>query len=303
MEKCVKLKFLDINAIEDHDDEIDWPNRNYPTLECLKLSSFKYKRNNNIVMFLEINPNIRKFIISDDILLKHQALMLNAKIGLDVLSVTLSNCWKEILDLLNELYMRGFYKKLHLNFEYLIKHPEIFNHLAKFDGLVGITLHMLPCDSVNRVSALQNLRELGVQICLQGVAENITNFETIATNLINLKSIRFDAISIDALMPFIQRSVSMQMIRIRNMKTGLHFNAHTKVIDLLALDRARKQLALNKQRDHLMMTPQKITLYVEEFTDDIYLATKWAMNGNDFEFIQLKRAASYKYDWGYEFNL
>lgn len=68
MKKCVKLKFLDINSIKD-DGEINWPNRKYPTLECLKLSSFdEFKRNSGIAMFLEISPNIRKFIIADIIL-------------------------------------------------------------------------------------------------------------------------------------------------------------------------------------------------------------------------------------------
>lgn len=55
-----------------------------------------------------------------------------------------------------------------------------------------------------------------------------------------------------------------------------------KFIDLPALNRERAKLE----------NPQKVTLYA---TEEVYLATKWALGQTEFEFISLKLAESLNY--------
>lgn len=284
LDQCVRLRHL---SIENCKTNFDWSNRKYPTLEYLKLESLSSKLIRGIAMFLELNPNIRKFAITSITLWENRDQFMSANIKLDELAIEV-HCfdiveWKTICDLLNELHKRGFYRKLQL---YLvgtsgIQNRELIDQLTNVNELIKVLFFFF--SDPFALSPLKNLEEIYVDR-----SKYIADLEILPYNLINFKRIHFYAASIDDIMPLIKRSVKMQRIKVDILEGGVHFNENTKVIDLLTLNRTREQLTDAK----------KMTLYV---TDRIYLATKWAMKGTDFGFIRLKRLSSY--EWHHDFKI
>lgn len=164
-----------------------------------------------------------------------------------------------MIELLNRLYERGFYRKLSLS-SCPHSNKKRVNQLAAMNGL-----NKLVSMYVDGLSALKNIEELTL-----GSSEEFSDLDMVAKILINLKIIRFLRARIDDLLPFLKRSVNMQKIKVEFLKWN--------TIDFWALNREREKLP----------GAEKTTLYLKE---EIYLETKWTMKETDFGLIRLKRMA------------
>lgn len=283
---CSKLKRLEI--IHCGGGEYNWLNQRYPTLEYLKLDSSGNHSDEGITMFLELNSNIRKFATIDEVFWKNRSKLMANNVKLDELAIEVKNenNLEPLIDFLNKLHERGVYKKLQLYFCNEMN-QNVFNELTAVKGLVKVKT----IRGKYIISALTNLEE----ICVYD-RKDIADLEDLSNNNpVNLNRIHFNYASIDDILPFIRRSVGMQKIKVDCLAAGVHFNSQTKVINLRALNKEREQLALNQKCD-LLSHVQKILLYVDE---KVYLATKWAMNGNDFGLVQMKRKESS--NWHHDF--
>lgn len=278
--KYVKLRRLEIMLY----CEGEWNWFRYsrcPTLEYLKISIDSVE---DITTFLELNPNIRKFATKLNVMYKNRDAMISTRnVKLDDLAILLHTPDDEKLvpdedatyELLYELYKRGFYKRLHLYVWEAINQEQIIR-LSGVNGLVKLFINRLT--EPLALSPLKNIEEIFVRD-----SKYLYDLDTMTMDLVNLRRIHFFEASLNDITPFFKRSVEMEMIKVDRFVGGIHFDKNAKVINLLALNRERERL----------MGATKITLFVEE---DIYLATKRAMKGNDFTSIRLKRDTSYEWE-------
>lgn len=257
----------------------DWMNQRYPSLKYLEFCSIIDSSDSKLPIFLECNPNIRQLRIEFELFWKNRHSFMEANIKLDELIIFEEDLFENMEGLnsfyrfLNELYVRDFYKKLHLEYIYL---PDTDNHdqLVTLNGLKKLSVHC----HVKRIffSNLSNLEELNFATYYFYNSNDDDDFAYLTDDLSNIKRINFKKAHIDHMLPFIRHSVKLQKIYVGSLFGGTHYNQHTHVIDLGALNRKRAQLP----------NARKITLYVEEH---IYLATKWSMKGNNFGLIRMKR--------------
>lgn len=272
IDHCANLTILDLQRCE---LDYNWLSRKYPTLEYLL---FIPKDHTAIIeefaTFLELNPNIRKLGTSGPFLWKNRDSMKNAsniKLVELMVCVTVSHPqFGPFRDLLDDLYERGFYRRLKLKTSDKFKPEQI--HVK---GLVKLSSHF--CGKL-AVSSFKSLEEL----CMLEDSK-IMDVESAAINLVNLKRLLVATASVDDIQPFIRRSVELQKIVVLGLQDGAYFSKDTNIIDLVALNRERLMLA----------DAAKITLYVRE---NVYLATKWALKETNLDLIRLKRAVSFEWD-------
>lgn len=273
IEHCAKLKRLEIRCC---DVDYDWLSRKYPTLEYVRfapkgystLAGYSWDFEPKLVSFLERNSNIRQFVTTNGVIWTNfKTLKSECNIKLDELSIAVQQNrffeFGEFCRLLNGLHARGFYQQLKLN----ICHRNPFDRLAMLNGLVKLNCSWI--DHVE-VAALTRLQEIGLRDTL------ITDAESAAKNLVNLKRMQLIEICFDEIVPFVRQSGGLHEIKTSRLKDGIYFNSRTKIIDLIELNRQRQQL----------LFAQKITLYVDEA---VYLATKWSLKETNFDLIRLRR--------------
>lgn len=136
LQNCPQLKRLEIDNCV---GELNWMNGDYPTLAFLRFIPAKCKSIEEISMFLELNANIRHFATSAEFLWKNRANFMSCNIELDELTINAYGFveFESFWNFLNELYERGFCKKLEF---YLrsIWHGNEMEHLATVTGLVKL---------------------------------------------------------------------------------------------------------------------------------------------------------------------
>lgn len=281
IDHCSKLKCLNIEFCDFDNDLLV---RTYPTLESLTFYPSIEEAKPILLELLELNRNIRKLTTSFAFLWTNRnSLRSSINIKLDELTLRLCRYDPEcqfglFFNFLDVLQKRGFFQKLRLliNIGNGVCMEQIETQLAMVNGLVKLDL-IVP-DKRIALSALKNLEEVHLYH-----SDLIIDAENTAINLINLKRIQFHSASMDQIMPFIRRSAALQKIEINYLDAcSIYFNSDTSVIDLAALNRERHHLA----------DARKVTLYCEE---EIYLATKWAMNETNLEFVRLSRIKSFDY--------
>lgn len=166
-----------------------------------------------------------------------------------------------VIDFLNELHQRGFYKRLHI----FVVTQEFQNHIDAFKVLVTVhfldVLYGLPCPTST------SLTELGVQF--------LSGSNNIASLYPNLKRFWIYGASVDDIFPLIRHS--------RHLKEILVFRFHCVYKSVL------NPTTLNAERNKLNGA-EKLTIYVNE---RIYLATKWASKSINLDLIEIKRTVSY----------
>lgn len=280
IKRCPRLRRLQIEECKGVHNRFF---RKYPSLEYFEFKQATSEPiHSGIAKFLELNPNIHKFTTNEKLFWKNRRKFIAVDVKLDDLAIHMPcsniNKLRLICDLLNRLHRRGFYKKLQLHFD-IIWNEETINRLASLNGLVKV--YVVIC--IVPFTALKKLNELYV-----AYSDDVADLKMLPKNLTNLKRIHFTEASIDSIMLFIRRSVEMNRIKVDCLRSGVYFNQDTGIIDLRALNRERK----------LLPDAHKIKLYVNE---KVYLATKWAMKGNDFELIRLKRHGSF--EWHHDFSL
>lgn len=254
-----------------------WSVQKYP-----KLENFTYIPNlygspsvENIVIFLELNTNIRKFATTAEFLWENRDKMKNANIKFDELIVFLSENVNTVsfCHLLNRLYGLKFYKKLKLC---SVTHQRMLNQLPTVNGLWK--LHTPQLKHHVTLPSLKNVQELCVH-----ESTKITNFESLVNYLVDLKRIHIFYARFNDIVPLIRASATLEEVKVDLLGQGIHFSEDTKVIHLAELNRERKKLR----------NARKITFYVRE---GVYLATKFALHRTDFSLICIKRLESIEWD-------
>lgn len=107
----------------------------------------------------------------------------------------------------------------------------------------------------------------------------ITDLETMATKLKNLKQIHFVYSNLNHVKMFVDANSKSEEIRIDLFMEETGKIEHHKVLDLIGLNKKRVNLPNAK----------KITIFVDE---TVYLATKLTRRITDLDFIKLKRTDS-----------
>lgn len=255
----------------------NWLHREYPTLENLELS-VQIGKINEFEVFFAQNPAIRSFAVNADTLLSNRDLFMSGKVKLDRLAVRFPFDpikMHSVINLISELHERGFYQRLHF-----YCNQKFFVEFALLPALEKLCLN--ECYVRCSIPTMDHVKEL----VLYGTVTFESTLESIADNLVNLERLyieHYGDVSMDDLLPFFQRSRNLQKIRF------IHRNGTVCPILNLA--------NLNKQRSKLA-DACKVTIYVHEKD---YLATKWATNKLNYDFVEIKRNSSYKWhnDFGF----
>lgn len=291
--KCPNLKHL---YIENQKDSIiigrgnDWLLQKYPTIEHLDLAMRRSFQVAELKDCLELNPNIKHFSTytmffwgNRDVIKKTDAklndLAVNAIFG--------GMDFKPFIELLNELYERGFYKRL--QFSHNRCNQDLIDLLASASNLVK--LYILYGENV-RLLALKNLEELYYQDC-----EGIADLDEVITKNTKLERVHFSTAHPDHISKLVSRAPYLKKIIVNKLMNMKH--AQRKEFYYYPTTQPNNTVfnlrALNEQRGKLEVA-RKVTVYVQE---DVYLATKWAINETNFQLVRLMRlgSAGGSYPW------
>lgn len=240
----------------------NWLNQTYPSLEvvCL-IPSYAYKIY-ELPTFLERNQTIRKLSIDLKLLWENGDDLLKSNAKLEILKVwDLFFCDSmdihAFCDLLDKLFKRGFYRKLHLEVCDLIFTEEI----STFDSLESLEFDELG-ENCN-LSRLISLKYLAVR------QYNKTIFPSLFINLVNLEHLILNTINFSDLLILLRAMANLKKIKIEN------FNGE---MNLIKLNEERKKL----------IDAKKVIIYVSE---EIFVRTKWRTKNGDInlKFVEMKR--------------
>ncbi|XP_031635389.1 uncharacterized protein LOC116348506 [Contarinia nasturtii] len=243
-----------------------WLHQKYPTLEYLqlKLNFTNDIEMNKLMNFLQSNPNIRA--LSIDLCRSNDFFdaALKSSVQLDELTIDNYNPHEVPVSLLNQLYDRGFYKRLNVLQE---SHWNV--NIFKVKGLELLRTPILSEFDVNR-SSMAIVKTL----FYTGHDDRfIKEIEYFAKNLVNLERLWLNA-------------------RIEQHNILWFIKCAPKLKEIFA-DRFDKELDVsswNKEREKLPRA-RKVTIYVDEET---FLKTKWNTESTDnLSLITIKRTQSY----------
>lgn len=178
-----------------------------------------------------------------------------------------------VLNELFELQQRSVFKRLHLYGLGLHINQQFIHQLAKMECLEKIYLRNI----VGGISFLSlfTVKELGVYLCSVQ-----TDLEPLAKDFVNIERLYFWKAAPKHILPFIRLSKKLKRIKIQNLDCE---QGSVPVFNLVKMNKIRRKLYGAK----------KIRIYVKE---SIFLATKWATNNKEFEFVEIKRAESYQWE-------
>lgn len=212
--------------------------------------------------FFELNPTIRRFKCNHKFLLENEDWLLVTHIQFDSLTIENGFFNRELppCSLLNQLYARGFYKKMHL----FIWEPNqnFMDEIGKLRGVDILDLRFL--DKEFNFPVMDDVKEMFLYAIK-------VDFEVLMKKFQNVERIELWNAAFNQMMILIRWSV-----KLKDLKVAFW---HAEKIQQLNLS------ILNKEREKLSGA-RKVTIYVR---DDIFLATKWANDGRDFKLIEMKR--------------
>lgn len=268
----------------------DWLHQKYPNLVDFELLGDVNIKIDDLIAFFNQNPNIRRFSTDANYFLirEFEKLCTEAKVSLDDLIIVRDynedELKQSICGVLNSLFEKGLYKRLHLHGTTAYFFQEVIDEIGSLRALTSLRCgcFLSPIPSVN-LSVLTSLRELSVHYYPQS-GEDMLNM---ARSLYNLEKVSFAQATVEDILPFVFYSTQIREIRVQHIMNSSHlgmgeeskkknyFNGN--ILYLKALNRRRGQL--NGARS--------VTMFVSE---NVYLATKWANETIDCELIRLKRA-------------
>lgn len=282
---CPKLKRLSVSRSSYDRDRAtvigcnnDWLLRHYPAMEHLELTDLYEFQKNELKTFFEQNPNVRSFSTDAKSLLVNQRSLLNCDVKLDKLTVDFHHpksisaeiepffLVNVIYNLLDELYDRKFFLRLHLYITFIDHHDCIQKMFALK------SLEMLSGMIIRIENPLMKLKELDIS-----KGSDVTDLDGFPSKFPDLEQIHFSEATADHILPFIVTSAKLKTMKIDQLLDGTHLEQG--VFDLFALNEKRKQL----------LKPRKLVIYAN-YT--VYLATKWATNELKFDFVELRRGES-----------
>lgn len=271
LQHCSNVKSLSVqrlykiqNSANIIGNDNDWMLRTYPTLKHFELIDVYELKQNELLTFFQQNPQVQTFSTdSYSFCANRNTFLSSAGIQLDQLAIefTSESIAAETIDLLNELYDRGFFKRLHV-YVYVDYMNEARNYIERILSmpLASNALEMFHGSFGRIPQPLKNLKILGI---LHDSLLSINIPETFP----NLERIYIPFGNIHQLLPFIRDAVNLKAIKIKQLDGS---------IDLLALNREREQLK----------GAQRLTIYVNE---DFFNAHKWDGQPTRCSLIELRR--------------
>lgn len=283
LKHCTRVKHLmikgrSIPALFGRDS--DWLNRNYPTLEHIGVANFYragtfYLKCTEMKIFFEQNPNVRMFSTTTDFIWTNQDWILGSNIKFDRLDIWF--CYgsdagiDEVFDLLNELYERGFYQRLHVYLDEDFEREE-FHQITSLHAIE--LLAFLGPETIWSVEPPST----GPKELILDDDPDAEHLDVLANSFPNIRRLCVTEASIDIILPFIQRCPMLTQIKIQTLWMGVYMKE--SIIDLLALNNERKKLP----------NARKITIFIQEH---VFLENKWKQNIN-LSLIELKREHLWK---------
>lgn len=278
---CPKLKKLYVQDDNSAEHPIvkrqtnPWLQRDYPTLEMIRLTQRDSFKINELSSFLDKNPNIRVFSITSGYLWKNRLSLLKCNIKLDKLEIhdyygSLSNT-QELCSLLNQLFERGFFKTLHF-YDFNLNEDD-------YGQIVSLTSLSVKYFETEYLCRLTHLKELTIW---KDNDDLEIEMELLAKSLENLKNIFIDNATLDDVMQFIRYSIKLSKLRVE-------FEHGQGALDIEKLNEERKKL----------VGACKLMIFV---TTDIFLQTKWAVKNGDLNLnaVEIRRADWYGWDHYYD---
>ena len=169
---------------------------------------------------------------------------------------------QRINDFFNELYARGFYKRLHLHSSFYDEQHQNLMELGSIHGLEALR-HLSLVDGMD-FPHLEQLKELRTSF-----KSYSPNAAALTKKLPNLERLHMRFASIEYLLPFVYYSVKLTEVKIDAVPNE---EESKYVLDLVALNNERQKLP----------NARKVTIYIAE---KVYLATKWANHTTDLSLI------------------
>lgn len=264
LKHCPKLKRLRLHNVvfEPENSSIHFFQRAYPTLQYLDYSTLQiYPRTNELTNFLEQNDGLKHFGVSDYFLWTNREAFIESNMALDSFAVYTAvqsddkgeMSTVEFVNLLKELYGRGFFKSLTFK---IIETDENINYQELIDEMAALdALEVLVTNENNDLSRLSNLKELWLMDY-----HYASNMEVLAMNLTKLERVYFHSASTTDIQPFFQHAKRLKSIKVYEMNGG----------SLLEDGAALNLFVLNLERKSLRIS-RRVSVCVDE---EIYLATK-----------------------------
>lgn len=261
--------------------DFKWIRKSYPKLQHLELFQIGFKID-ELAIFFERNC-IRSLSIDARCLWHNEQLLMNSNVSLDDLIIDVNGSEfliEPLCRLFNKLFVRGFYKRLHLYAPY--KDYESIEQMTNIHGFRK--LFITHCVNYGIVLPhLNSLTELGFRSC--PIFLDIDNFSAIFENL---ERIYFEQATINDILPFIYQLVNLKKINVDLFKDENKDQTHF-IIDLETMNNERAKL----------QNSFKVTIYVEE---KIYLKIKQMTGITSFSHIDIKRNDSYIWNNHFEFS-
>lgn len=266
----------------------EWLLWTYPKLEHLHwIQSRNWRPINELKQFFERNPRVRSFTTDIDSLWINRRLFSEHDILLDDLNIEIGREDEEprqieyIYRFLKELYEMGVYKRLHIHLKWFSQRT--INEIPPLNTIKSLCLdHNVNDDDRTDLTSSKwpNLTELK-----SSCYARLANVNVLAQQFVNLRRIYLYYISLNDLMHFVRYSVYLTKVKIKMIEHN-DDDDQTIILDVAAL---------NKEREKLNGA-EKMIIYVD---DEVYVETKWALNGTEYSLIEIRRVSSH--EWGHLF--
>lgn len=247
-----------------------WLHYAYPKLVHFELDLSNAWKIDELKEFFEQQKNLQCFATNVQLLRQNAEFLIESKKQLRDLAITgdeIVTVW----DLLKDFHNQDIYKRLHL-YVPNVNQP-LIEQIGTLDGLE--TLYVVSGSSQLHFNSLTNLSEL--------VIHSVPNEQYAlewTMDLVNLQRLSLQKADASHILPFVQYSDNLQMIKIKKFDQ--------RVVNLPRWSAER-----------LGIFAQKLTIYVEE---RCFLKTKWTFNGTCIGQVEVKRYDSCEWTHHFKYN-
>lgn len=253
----------------------------YPKLENFALHVYEYANHIQVSMvqtFLERHPNIQRLSIT---LYALGDWMIESNLSFDILEIYVDQYTRanmnHVINQLNILHKRGFYKRLHIYWR-----PVDMEPISKLSSLEMLCVLDIEEDDDEPYYNLLLPKLSQLKVFYGHCTGNYLFTNTCVDNLANIEILHFNISNLKGIQQFLNRSTKLKEIKING-----GFEIRGKAIDLLAWNKERRKCPI----------PSKVIIYVPEHC---YLNTKHTKMGTKFDLIEVKRAETHI--WEHEQN-
>lgn len=287
---CKKLRRL---YVEDFDcrrkvlrqTKDEWLLLTYPELVHLHWTQTKnWRPMNELKQFFERNPKVRSFATDiDSLWINRHLFNESAAISLDDLIIEMGQFkqYQEpkniryIYRFLQEIHEEGVYKRLHINLKFFSQ--QTINEMPPMHDLKSLCLDHTDSDHDDIIlPKWLDLTELKVSSYC-----NLLNVDVLARQLVNLRQLHLQCVSLNDLMEFVRYSVNLTKIKVERLDDD--DDEQNIIVDVTALNEEREKLK----------GAQKLLIFIQE---EVYLQVKWTRNGKEYSLIEIRRVSSHEWN-------